>query len=169
MEETSEQRLVEECASTLVLRKCLFNMADLQCPGTTFARPREHPQALFSLVPNNGLARSVLLRPENRPLVSAIPEANVRCFGIEVGPHVRSLPRDHSNVTLATVGREGDIKIPHDRVSRCQIAFETKQGSIMLHDCSTNGSTQTLGDDAYHFQPGRKSVFGQSAALTSSL
>lgn len=101
-----------------------------------------HLAALFHLVPLNTAAAAVVADPRNRQFVSAVDGTD----GLDVGI-VPSAIRD--GITLATMGRAGDIHLASPNAGRIQCAFEVELATkaVMLHDRSANQSTQVHDDD----------------------
>lgn len=123
-------------------------------------RQSPHPLTRFSLIPCNDRTLTVLDHPNNRHLVSLIPGAknpmngDGQTNGLNIGFHIGS----KSRYTLATLGRSGaDIALEGANISRIQCSFEIHQDTdeIMLYDRSTTLSTQTYGEHAVPFEPGR--------------
>lgn len=125
--------------------------------------PEPHPLAIFSLVPLNDRAKSVLDHPDNIHLVSLIPQAVKNPLkekeeedgkptrgeptrGLNIGTHIGS----KSRYTLATLGRLGDITVEGSSISKIHCSFDVHchTNEIILWDQSSNGSTQTFGQNA---------------------
>lgn len=117
----------------------------------TMADPNPNSHAIFWLVPMNSMAEQAVYSPYNRPWVSIHTDGTPR---LRVG-QVQSAEMD--GVTLATLGRNGDIIINSARISRIKCAFEidTGTGIVMLYDKSHNQTTQVYGDKAIQFERGR--------------
>ena len=121
-----------------------------------FARKAPDPLALFSLVPDGASAQKVLLDPRNRCLVSRVPENDSVKFkyGLNIGPSIRN--RSHS--TLADIGREGDVAVDGNDISRSHCSFEIIHSSaaIVLRDRSPKDSVKILGPAAMPFEINRR-------------
>lgn len=119
-------------------------------------RPQPHPLTLFSLIPDGDRARAVAMHSNNFHLTSFIPgvrdsqDPKELAFGINIGIHIGS----RSPQTLATLGRNGDITVEGQDISKIQCSFEMNPDTqtIMLYDRSTSRSTQTYGDNAIYFE-----------------
>lgn len=85
-----------------------------------------HKDTLFLLIPTNGEAEAALAHPANSQYVSSFSQLTPR--GLEVGFHVASVP----SRVVATVGRNGDLKLQGSHVSRVHIAFEMHQETLMV-------------------------------------
>src|SRR6266566_7879467 len=81
--------------------------------------PETHPQAIFTLRPLNDRADTVVADIQNQHLVSCIPNRGSQ-LGLDIG-HVPSARND--GVTLATMGRMGDVRMQGSAVARIQCAF----------------------------------------------
>jgi hypothetical protein len=107
--------------------------------------------ALFSLVPCNDRAKTVVADPCNSHLVSLLHDGEL---ALDVGFHIRS----KSCNTLATLGRgDTDIYVPGASISKLQCSFEIQADSnvVMLYDRSHGHTTQVLGEGATPFESGR--------------
>ena len=124
---------------------------------TIMSQNNPHPGVLFSLVPTNDRAETILTHPENAHLVSVLDKitpTNARHQPmIDIGPYVGS----KSRYTLATIGRCGDICVDGAEISRIQCSFEVDENTheVLLQDRSSNRSTQLHGDSAKPFEEGR--------------
>lgn len=116
-----------------------------------------HPLTLFSLIPVNKRAKALLHHPDNRHLVSVLPDVEDEngkkgeVHGFNIGFHIGSKSRH----TLATLGRSGaDVTVDGSDISKIQCSFEFHQDTheIMLYDRSTAQSTQTYGENATLFE-----------------
>ncbi|KAG5295752.1 CAMK family protein kinase [Histoplasma capsulatum G186AR] len=119
--------------------------------------PRQvpHSRALFSLVPLNQNAHSVINNPLNRRFLSRFVDNNMQYVGLDIGFHVQSSTR----YTLATLGRSGaDITVDGPSISRIQCSFETHAESdvVMLYDRSNSQTTEVFGVGCVPFEPGRR-------------
>ncbi|ERT00366.1 serine/threonine protein kinase [Sporothrix schenckii ATCC 58251] len=103
--------------------------------------------ALFFLNPLNRAAYEVAGNDSNKHLLW-----EPRVFGIG---HVAS--KSGNPTVLATIGRDGDIYIPDENISRVHCSFEldADTGIVMLYDRSNSQTTQTVGNDAFPFEFGR--------------
>ncbi|OAA54534.1 Protein kinase-like domain protein [Niveomyces insectorum RCEF 264] len=103
-----------------------------------FVPKPQHPLAVFRLNPLNGRAREVVANPNNKHLVSG---EGPKDLYLDIGG-IPSAVND--GVTLATLGRHGDVHIEGASVARVQCAFEMDPVSqvVMLYDKSHNNSTQ---------------------------
>lgn len=121
-----------------------------------------HPEALFSLVPENDKSQAVLDHPMNRKRISVV-EAVMKggeiktLYGLDVGPHIAS--KSNPRYTLATIGRFGDIVVDEQdiEVSRTHCSFEIHEetAEVMLRDRSANRTTQLYGSTCAPFEPWR--------------
>ncbi|KAI8723305.1 Protein kinase domain-containing protein [Fusarium sp. LHS14.1] len=116
-----------------------------------------HPKALFSLVPLNARAKSILTYRDNVRFVSSFPlhKANptVKVQGLDIGPQIAS----GSNETLAILGRVGNIKFDDLEISPYHCSFELDQHNreeVILQDRSLDNSTQPYGQTAKPFKQG---------------
>lgn len=114
-------------------------------------RRSHHPLALFSLVPTNDRARTVLNRPENEPFVWRRDD----WLALDIG-HIPSKKDKH---TLATLGRgdDADVFVGEPSISKFQCSFEIDSTTnvVMLYDRSHSQTTQVLGGNATPFEDGR--------------
>lgn len=113
-----------------------------------------HPDAYFSLVPNNERALTALNHPNNQRYISTFEDPlklGSQVSGLDIGPYIGSKSRN----TLATIGRSGDIVVEGSRISRKQCSFEKYGDEVMLLDWSLTGSTQFFGETAMPFQKSR--------------
>ncbi|KAH8669292.1 kinase-like domain-containing protein [Ilyonectria robusta] len=114
-------------------------------------RPEPHPLALFSLVPLNERANAVLAHQSNQHLVSWLKDGTL---ALDVG-HIR--PMSGGNVTLATLGRNGDVIVEGSSIAKIQCSFEIEIDTkvIMFYDRSHAQTSQVFGDNATPFEYGR--------------
>lgn len=114
-------------------------------------RVNPHPLALFSLVPKNKRAKQVLAHPCNQHLLSTVIGSQ---SALDVG-HVRS--RSGDRMTLATLGRDGDIFIEGAAIARIQCTFEIDIATniVMFYDRSHSQTSQVFGEFATPFEVGR--------------
>lgn len=115
-----------------------------------------HPLAIFSLVPDNERASTVLNHPDNAHRLSTFLDKKNKKMerGLDIGPHIRS----ESPHTLATIGRRGDIKVQGSCISSIHCSFvisEKNNREVMLCDRSDSMSTQFFGHTAVPFELGR--------------
>ncbi|KAK2781145.1 hypothetical protein FQN52_001792 [Onygenales sp. PD_12] len=115
--------------------------------------PGSGPRArtLFSLVPLNDHALRVVMTSENRHLLSLLDDGS---HALDLGAFIQ--PRQ-SNV-LATIGRNGDIKVKEPGVANIQCSFEQQPTTkeVMLSDRSADNTTQVSGVNCFPFVPGRR-------------
>lgn len=95
-------------------------------------------------------AEAALAHPDNDHLVSWMRNKPV----LDVG-HTRTISGD--SATLATLGRNGDIKIQDHRIAKEQCSFEIDNETkvIMFHDRSIRCTCQVFGENAMPFEFGR--------------
>lgn len=90
-----------------------------------------HPDTLFHLVPNNKVASSALLHPDNKHLVSNSSVNDEP--GLEVGYHATSVPRGH---VIARLGRDADLILSEGSsdlpMSGIHIAFEINPATQVI-------------------------------------
>lgn len=116
-------------------------------------RRGRHDRALFTLVPHNERAKAILELTENE-----VSELKGGILGLDVGHKVSG---SGDPWTLATIGRNADIKIQGAMISRIHCAFEIHKDSklVLFHDRSSNQSCQVYGkqqgEDVFPFEPGR--------------
>ncbi|KAI0548152.1 kinase-like domain-containing protein [Xylaria curta] len=113
-----------------------------------------HPLSLFSLVPLNHRAIQVLNSPHNKRFVR---ETGNGQRVLEIG-HIRSTSGNAS--TLATMGRDGDIILEGNTISKKQCSFEINQDTnvILFYDRSHTGTCQVYefpGSQTKPFESGR--------------
>jgi hypothetical protein len=102
----------------------------------------------------NSRATRVILDDHNAALLSNFTLNGMTFSVLDIG-HVRSSGGD--SATLATFGRYADIHVQGSDISRLQCSFEIDRTTnvVMLHDRSTNQTTQFFGNNAVPFEPGR--------------
>lgn len=109
------------------------------------------PPALFSLIPINERAKSVVTDPLNSHLLST---SNNGLPCIDIG----SFPSKSGQTTLATLGRgDTDVFVQGSAISKIQCSFELELSGqvVMLYDRSHGCTTQVFGDNATPFEHGR--------------
>ncbi|KAK8104400.1 calcium/calmodulin-dependent protein kinase [Apiospora kogelbergensis] len=108
------------------------------------------PYAIFSLQPLNEGAKEVVNDHNNHKLVCKIQNENV----LDVG-HVQPIS---NNNTLATLGRNGDIIVEGNSISKIQCSFEINPDTndVMFYDRSSNQQCQVAGLNATPFQSDRE-------------
>lgn len=112
-----------------------------------------HASAFFSLIPLNARSKAVVNDPDNAHLVSCGEfglDNGVLKRGLDIGPFINNSP-----FVLATIGRDGDIKIPNESISRIHCSFELHPGNreeILLYDRSSSGSTRVFGESVMQFE-----------------
>lgn len=94
----------------------------------------QHRLAVFRLKPLNDRARQVVANPNNKHLVSGVGPKNLF---LDIGG-IPSAVND--GVTLATLGRHGDVHIEGASVARVQCAFEVDPVSQVVI-CTTSRTT----------------------------
>lgn len=117
-------------------------------------RRRPHKDALFSLLPDNGKALSVVEAEDNDHLVSF--SWNEGLISFDIGFHINS---QHSTNTLVTFGRDlCDISLKPQSISKFHCSLEIDDldtGIVMLYDRSHSLGTQVFGEQSQHFERGR--------------
>lgn len=88
-----------------------------------------HERTLFHLVPLNDKARAVLGQRNNGRFVSNYGTELQPIPGLEVGYHVS---KKRSADTIAIVGRQGDLTIDDDQVSRTHFDFRVMPDTFCL-------------------------------------
>jgi hypothetical protein len=114
--------------------------------------PSPHPLALFSLVPLNERAKTVVNDSGNNHLVSILQDGTL---ALDIGFHIRSKSRN----TLATLGRgDTDIFVDGASIAKLQCSFEIDLDTkvVMLYDRSYGQTTQFFGENAWPFEYGRR-------------
>ncbi|KAI0860808.1 kinase-like domain-containing protein [Xylaria cubensis] len=129
-----------------------------------------HSLALFSLVPTNDRAIEVLNNPRNKKFVRETKDGERL---LDIG-HIRTTSGNAS--TLATMGRDGDIILEGNSISKVQCSFEINQETniIMFYDRSHSQTCQVYeypGAETKPFEPGRprKVVVGPQVNLCIGL
>lgn len=119
-----------------------------------FASSADRLYLSYPLVPPTNTysspAEAALAHPDNDHLVSWMRNKPV----LDVG-HTRTISGD--SATLATLGRNGDIKIQDHRIAKEQCSFEIDNETkvIMFHDRSIRCTCQVFGENAMPFEFGR--------------
>lgn len=119
-----------------------------------FASSADRLYLSYPLVPPTNTysspAEAALAHPDNNHLVSWMRNKPV----LDVG-HTRTISGD--SATLATLGRNGDIKIQDHRIAKEQCSFEIDNETkvIMFHDRSIRCTCQVFGENAMPFEFGR--------------
>ena len=117
-------------------------------------RRRPNTRALFSLIPKNDKAKTVVKDEDNDHLVSYSLKKNVESF--DIGFHINS---QSSTNTLATLGRDDcDISFRPPSVARTQCSFEIddlNSGIVMFYDRSHKHNTRVSGKHSKTFESGR--------------
>ncbi|KAJ2994079.1 hypothetical protein NUW58_g1652 [Xylaria curta] len=105
------------------------------------------PNAIFSLVPKTRHAEVAAKSSQNQAF-----RAKGKALRLDVG-HIRS--KSENGNTLVTIGRNGDIIVEGDNISRVQCSFEInpETGFVLFYDRSHRQSSQVFGK--YPFEPGR--------------
>lgn len=111
-----------------------------------------HPLALFSLIPLNERAKSVLEQRENTRHVSTLPNGKQ---ALDVGFQLHGT----TSTTLATLGRhvDADIYVEGGSIAKIQCSFEIDldTGIVMLFDRSHGHTTQVFCQNVRPFEHGR--------------
>ena len=110
-----------------------------------------HPLALFCLFPLTDRATAVLGLPANKHLLSRLRNGD---YVLDIG-RFRSKSSDY--ITLATIGRNGDVVVDAYNISRIQCSFEIDPVSnvVMFYDKSHSQTSQVFCQNRYQFEYGR--------------
>lgn len=105
-----------------------------------------HPLALFRLKPLNENAENAVNHPRNAHLVTRDKSNNL---GIDIGFHTGT-----PCFTIATLGREGDVFLEGQSISRMQCSFEIESTTNvpMIYDRSMTQSTTMVGRNSASFE-----------------
>ena len=108
------------------------------------------PWTLFSLVPANQRATDVVMHVSNGHLM----RFDAGTYVLDVG-QVRSM--SGADMTLATLGRNGDVFVEGSMISKIQCSFELEGTSsfVMFYDRSHGQTSQVFGDNVAQFVSGR--------------